>query len=308
MRKNVFAVLRWTCAVFAALFTVAAAMLLLLKLCFFNEARYAQKILVPEFYDTVVDARDKNLAALGSMIEVEEETLDRYASEEECKGLAEAYVKALLSDMFRGTHSLSAVEYRSDALLTFLKEDFRGYDFSQTSYGDSDGAAEAAYGMIRDAVNNAVCFLPSTVSTMLVKVSPVARLVDKLSAFWGGFLLIALAFYAFSALLKREGNAFSRLFSPAVALWCSAVLVAIPVAILFYSSNSNRLELDRDSLYYFLSGCVNAVRSVAIRAVTVLFVLASGVMAVVGIKATARVRYNEDGPALAEGPAEEKEE
>lgn len=296
--KKASTVLRVFAAIFAGIFVLAAALLLMVRLCFLDEERYVDSILVDEFYEELEKERSKSFDALGTMIELEDGVLDKYASVQECSVLAEKYVNALVSDLMNGTKTASKIKFSATPLLNYLKADYAGYDFSQSGFASSDAAAEAAYTMICDRVNTAVLFVPAKISNNLGVISRLFNLVSDISFFWFVFLIIALIIYA--ALIFGGGDRVRNLFGAAASFWCGAVICFVPVLILYLGSKAEYLDFDRNMLYCFLSGCVNAVRGAAILFVSVYLALATGLVTVAGLKFTARRRIPVSSITIAE--------
>ncbi|MBQ3196414.1 MAG: hypothetical protein IJB65_08130 [Clostridia bacterium] len=283
--KKLSTFLRVLAAVFACLFVLLSALVLMVRLCFLDEDRYVNSILNEEFYQQLEKDRARSLDALGTMIEVNDGVFDKYASVEDCRALGEKYVRALVYDLMNGKSTAAKIKFDNSDLLNYLKADYAGYDFTQAGFKTSDAAAEAAYTMICDRVNTAVLFVPEKIMGKLDVVSRLIALAAQLSFFWFVPLLLGLGLYAFVVLSSQ--NRINGLFGASASFWCAAVLCFMPVLVLFLGTNESYLDLDRNSLYFFLNGCVSAVRTSALLFVGVFFGLATVFVAAFGLKATA---------------------
>ncbi|MBE6678471.1 MAG: hypothetical protein E7597_06730 [Ruminococcaceae bacterium] len=292
------AILRVLAAVFACLFVVLAFIGLAVRMCFLDKYRYEDSILTDEFYEEIKKARSNNLQSLGTMVEVDEAVFDRYASVDDCNRMGESYVRALVSDMLEGTDAAGKIHFSSPELLSYLKADYAGYDFSQAGFDSSDAAAEAAYTMICDQIDTAVLFVPEKISRNLDIVSRLFGLVSDISFFW--FVPLLLAVFLYGAVIFAGGNRKNNMFGAAASFWCAAVLCFVPVLVLYIGTDTRYLDFDRNVLYTFLSGCVNAVRGASMLLASLFFVVASGFVAVTGIIATGARSISVPAPTVAE--------
>lgn len=287
------AFLRVLCGLIAALLTLASALLLAADICISHGDDYADAVLTDEFYGAVLSAREERLAALGSAVDVDEALMERFASEELCKSLAADYVRALFSDLFHGTDKVGDLRFSSPELLDYLKADFAPYDFTDSGFKSSDAAAEAAYNQICGSISASVAFLPNKVASFIDEAAEVISLLDLAASLWILPLAVAVLFYALLLLAGRREGLRWRAFGSASAFWASAVLFFVPVLILYFGSNGERLDLDKNVLYYFLSGVVDGVRRLCLVFGAVYFGVGSVSLAVTGLWATAADRAEE---------------
>lgn len=299
MPKGLRITLRVLVAVMACLLFVLSSIMFMAKLCFLNEDRYVSSVLDDDFYDSVLKSRRDNLSALGTMIELDDEALNKYASEEVCLELSEKYVRGVFSDML-GHSDREVVSFSSDELLVYIKEDFKGYDFSDTPYKTSDVAAEKAYNMVCAEINDAVLFIPESVTKEINKASGAFNVLDSIASLWFLPLLLGLGLLAVVVFVRQSSDLWNNLFGASVSFWAASVLIFAPVVILFWGTGSDTLELDKDTLYHFIDGCISAVRGAAFTFATVYFCLASALLAAAGIKATARRKTSGNAPVIAE--------
>ncbi len=296
--KKASTILRVVAAVFACLFTVCAFLGLMVRMCFLDKYKYEDAILTDSFYAELEKARSNNLESLGTMVEVEHTIFDKYASVDACNRMGESYVRALVSDMLEGTETASKIHFSSPELLSYLKADYAGYDFSQAGFDSSDKAAEAAYTMICDQIDAAVLFVPEKVSRNLDIMARLFDLVSDVSFFWFIPFVLAVALYA--AVIFGGGNRKNNMFGVAAAFWCAAVLCFVPVLILYIGTDTRYLDFDRNVLYTFLSGCINSVRGASMLLASLFFAMASGFVAATGIIATGARSISVPAPTVAE--------
>ncbi len=289
--------LRVTAAVFACLLVILSAVLFTVHLCFLNEDNYIKAILTEDFYDEVALARAQRLEDLGTMMELDSAVFDKYISEAECKELAGNYVRALVSDLLNNTNTAADIKFTSKPLLDYIKADYADYDFTESGYPTSDKAAEAAYGMVCNQINAAVLFVPETIRTNLSGASRLLELLSRFTAFWWAPLVLAVGLYAI-VVFTAETPAGGR-FGASASFWCASVVCFVPVVILFFGSDLQYLEFDRNVLYCFISGCIKAVRGNALMINGVFFAGASICLTVTGLMATAPRTLIVPEPAVA---------
>lgn len=285
MPKALKTTLRVLSAVMACIFLFIAFFMFAVKYGFLNRDRYVESVLTKDYYAAVDKSRDDKLAELGSVIEVEQAVLDKYASKEATRKLSADYVRAVFSDLLKGTEKATDLGFSSTALLDTLKAEFASYDFSDSPYKTADKAAEKAYDMICAKINDAAMFVPGSVMSVLDDISGLVALVKTAAGLWYVFLLFALALLAF-AVFYGDGL-IKGVFASAAAFWCAALMIFVPVLILYFNSTPEGLELEQSTLYYFLSGCINAVRGWALGYASIIFGVATVCFVVVGIKAAA---------------------
>lgn len=303
MPKGLRIALRTFVAIMACLLFALSEIMLLSKLCLLNNERYANAVLDKDFYDSILKSRQKNLAELGSMVEISEDVLDEYASEQVCCDLAADYVRAVFSDMLRGSNDAGELSFSSPQLLAYMKSDFANYDFSETPYKTSDAAAEKAYAMICAQINDSVLFIPASVTNRLNKASGLLGVLDSVASFWVLPLLGGLALSAAVVLVRDTSSIRNNLFGAAAALWAATLGVFAFVLILYRESGKDVLEIDRDTLYQFLDGCIEAVRHLAFVISSLYFGVASALLAASGIYATARRKSHDKAPLIADDVA-----
>lgn len=296
--KKASTVLRVLGGIMACLLVIIAFLGLMVRMCFLDEYKYRDAILTEEFYEEIDKARAKNLESLGTMIEVEEGVYDKYASEAVCHELGKEYVCALIDDMMNGGSDATKIKFASPELLAYLKEDYAGYDFTAAGFNSSDAAAEAAYTIICDQIDTAVLFVPEKISRNLDVVSRLFVLARDISFFWFVPLILAVPLYL--AIVFAGGNRKSNLFGAASSFWCAAVLCFVPVLVLYLGTDTEYLDFDRNALYSFVSGCINAVRGSAMLCAGIFFGAASAFVAVTGLRATAARQLSTPAPVVAE--------
>lgn len=296
--KGLSVFLRVLGGITACFLVLASALLLMARLCFFDGERYVEAVLTQGFYEKVEESRVKGLASLGTMVEMEEGRLDEFVSARACRELSEEYVGALVSDLLEGTDRAVGIGFSSPELLAFLKEDYTGYDFTESGYASSDKAAEAAYAMICGTVDSAVLFVPEKISRNLDAASGLISTALDYTSFWFVPFLAAVAIYA--AMFFIGANKTGNLFGVAASFWCAAILCFVPIVILFFGSDARYLEFDRNALYYFLSGCIGSVRSAALAFSGVFFVVATAFILPVGLRFTAARTLIVPEPPIAE--------
>jgi len=129
-------------------------------------------------------------------------------------------------------------------------------------------------------------------------VSRLFGLVSDISFFW--FVPLLLAVFLYGAVIFAGGNRKNNMFGAAASFWCAAVLCFVPVLVLYIGTDTRYLDFDRNVLYTFLSGCVNAVRGASMLLASLFFVVASGFVAVTGIIATGARSISVPAPTVAE--------
>lgn len=289
--------------VLAAFMVISGMVSMLANFYIMNTERYEKYILTDNYYETVLDARDKAFDSFGSTIEVDSARLKTYFSDDMCKNLAAEYVRAVFFDMKHNTKTASSVIAESDGLKAYLTETFSEYDFSDTEYKTAEAAANSAYTLICEAMNSAVRFMPNKVMSALTKtIAPFWAMVDGVVKYWLLFFAGALVLYLAMFYISGHRHACAKLFGAASSFWCAVMSLFIPIAVVYAGTAGVSLDLDKNALLYFLDGFINSLRNGVFFTTLVFAVLATAALVVAGYFVTRTAKHIENnGPLLMRG-------
>lgn len=269
-----------------------------LKDAFLKTETYENYIFTEEYNESVKLSVKDALNDLQSVIELPDGLYEKL-DEADFLAFSRTYTLSIIDGILGRDSSANDENYTSKSLEDYIYEGVSLYageaEEDKLSSSETKKLADEATAYASAALNNALKYVPSyvldTAESGSNKILPRLAFIYDARYFYVIIALICAACLIFGFSSDRIQK---RIFYLSSYLWATFASLFLPVLLLIIYDMTANLELSKNTLYYLLAGCINAVEGVLGLWLGILFGLATAFLIYAIFAVTKPVGFTED--------------